>query len=701
MVNLSELLSPNTIAIIGASNNPQKIGGIVVKNIIDSGYKGKIYPVNLKEATVQNLTAYPNISSLPEIPDLAIFAIPSEILLPVLEEAGEKKIKNILIYTAGFKEAGEEGKLLESKLLSISEKYGFSLLGPNCLGFVNNSHDLNATFGKVSRQNGNLRILSQSGAIATSFFDWAEKNQIGLNQFITLGNKSVLNENQFLDFWQQNPIDDQYKNSGLSNNEPIGLYLESITEGKEFLEICKKITVKNPIFIIKPGKSEGAATAMMSHTGSLAGSDSVLETALKESGVIRCDTLEEFFSVGKCLSWENAPKGRNVAIISNAGGPAVISADAVETYGLKLSKLSEVSTNRLKELLPRMAGLHNPVDVLGDALADRYKIALDEVLKEEDVDSALVILTPQIMTQIEDTAKIIGELSAKYQKPIVCSFIGGGQIEIGEKALNNFCIPNFAFPEQAIKTISKIVEWSEYKLKETSESHKSSFIPRFSISAASKFVKSINKEPGLVNPQNTSYLLEIAQISEPVSIVTNDLKTAQNFALEAGFPVVLKVATKNLVHKSDSGGVVTNLNSSEEIAKAWQTMNSGNVDILVQKQIEGGQELILGFKRDDIFGNTFFFGAGGKYVNLLNDKNLSLFPLTDEKLKTQITNSKIFPLLNGYRGTAKLDINKIISLSQKLGFLFENIEEIKEMEINPVIINEQGIYCADTKIILK
>lgn len=699
MRDLSGLLNPNSIAIVGSSNNVQKIGGIVVKNILESGYKGKIYPVNPKESTIQGLICFSSTTNLPEIPDLAIFAVPSDILLPLLIEAGEKKIKNILIYTAGFKEAGDEGKVLETKLLEISQKYEFNLLGPNCLGFVNNNNNLNATFGQVSPQNGNLRIISQSGAIATSFFDWAQKSSVGLNQFLTIGNKSVLNENDFLEYWLSNQIGTDYDKTGLSNNLPIGLYLESISNGPEFLKLCGQITKTNPVFIIKPGKSLGAANAMMSHTGSLAGSDTVLTSALKQVGVIKCDFLEDFFNLAKTLSWENAPQGPNVAIVSNAGGPAVISADAVDTFGLKLAELSTNTTQKLKDLLPRMAGLHNPVDVLGDALADRYRVALEEVLKEPTVDSVLVILTPQVMTQIEQTAEIIGQMSQQFLKPIVCSFIGGGQIEVGEKTLNNFKIPNFAYPEQALKILSFAYQWSKYKNDLKEQLPSPMFSPRFSISAINKHLE--NKESGLLSPQNSSYALELAQINEPMGVVTNDLSNAKNFASEAGWPVVLKVTTNNLMHKSDNGGVVTNINSTEELAKNWLSLNPNNDEVLVQKQVVGGQELILGFKRDEVFGNTLFFGAGGKFVSLLNDKNLCLFPLTEAKLVKLITESKIYPLLNGFRGEAKLDILKIVSVCQKLGYIFENVPNIKEMEINPAIINDQGIYCVDTKIVLK
>lgn len=692
MPDLQKLLYPKSIALIGASNNPKKVGGIVLKNLLDR-YKGKIFLVNPTEFEINGLKCYSSVKSLPELPDLAIIAIPVDKALLALEELGQQKIKNILIFSAGFKEMGEEGIANENKLLEIAEKYQLNIIGPNCLGFLNNNVNLNATFGEAPEQNGNLKILSQSGAIATSFFDWAQNHSLGLDQFITLGNKSVLNENHFLEFWL-NQNDKSQSQEGFSAFQPIGMYLESISDGQEFLRIVKKNT--DPIFILKPGKSPEAANAMKSHTGSLAGADDVLNQALNEANIIRANTLEDFFDLARALSWENAPSGPNVAIISNAGGPGVISADAVANSSLKLATISQKTIDLLARTLPRSASLHNPIDVLGDALSDRFGNALEAVLSESEVDAVIVILTPQIMTQIKETAQIIGEKSKIYPKPVYCSFIGGSQVGEGEKVLNDLKIPNFNFPENAIKIMSKVYSWSNNR-------HAPNVAQPSEVgSALDSEIDALLKPSGLLDTNSANQVLDLLGLDTPSSIVTSNFEEANRFAEKAGFPLVLKTTAEGLLHKSDSGGVMTNIDSFQKLKTSWVEIQKDPTDkIQIQKQIKGDLEIILGFKRDSVFGDTFFFGAGGKLVNLFHDKNLALFPLDNQKILHTLEHSQIYPLLTGYRNTDKLNVTKLIQDILKLSNLFSQNKSIREMEINPVIINTDGVFHVDPKIILE
>lgn len=692
MPDLNNLLAPKSIALIGASNTPGKVGNIVIQNLLQ-GFKGKIYPVNPKEKEISGLLCYQTITTIPEIPDLAIIAIPAEPALSVLEEIGQKGIKNVLIFSAGFKEMPGAGEENENKLQELAKKYSLNILGPNCLGFVNNSVSLNATFGKAPSLRGNIKILSQSGAIATSLFDWSQNHSLGIDQFITLGNKSILNENHFLEQWS-NQEETENVAEGLSSLHPIGMYLESISDGKKLLEIAK--TIKEPIFVLKPGKSPEAASAMKSHTGSLAGADDVLNAALTESNIIRAETLEEFFNLAKALSWENIPAGPNIAIISNAGGPGVISADAVSSTNLKLATLNEDAQKLLAEKLPRSASLHNPVDVLGDALSDRFGAALEVTLKQDDVHAVLVILTPQIMTQIKETAQIIGEKSNVYKKPIYCSFIGGSQVLEGERILNDLKIPNFNFPESAIKTLSLVYTWQKNKPKiQTDDLPKPYISPEIDV-----ILKQPNSSKTLLDTNASSHLLGLLGLNQPSSIVTNNYLTAEKYAQEVGWPLVLKVAN-NTLHKSDSGGVAVDINSFQKLKEAWfKTQKSEHDSIQLQKQIKIDLELIVGFKRDSVFGDTFFFGAGGKLVNLFEDKNLSLFPLSKNKILNCIKNSKLFPVINGYRNSQKLDLNRLVEDIYILANLFQNTPKIKEMEINPVIMNSDGVFHVDPKILL-
>ncbi len=688
MPDLNGLFKPASIALIGASNNPAKIGGIVLKNLIDSDYLGKIFPINPGETTLSDLKCYPGITDLPEIPDLAIIAIPNTKVLDTLEQIGQKGIKNVLVYTAGFKEAGEEGIALENKLTEISHKYQLNLLGPNCLGFVNNAINLNATFGQVPKTKGNLKIISQSGAIATAFFDWCQVNNLGVDQFITVGNKAIINELDILNYW---------KESGSS--APIGLYLESITNGPEFIKLTRTISEQHPIFIIKPGKSLEAASAMKSHTGSLAGADDVLQAALRQANLIHCESLSEFFYLSKTLAWENPPKGPKIAIISNAGGPGVIATDAVAQSKLIMANLSPATEKILSNLLPRMAGIHNPIDVLGDALSDRFITALETVLPEDEVDAVLVILTPQLMTQMGKTAQAIGEISKKYQKPIVCSFIGGKQIENGEEILNKYHVPNFDYPEEAIKVLEKIYLWQSQKDSAPS-------IETSPITLRLDYIQQIinlakNDTKKLLTPTQADQLLEIAQVNAPANITTDNITIAEEFSLQAGWPVVLKTVQSDLLHKTESHGVITNIQTIAGLRTAWSQMQTLGPLIQIQKQVSEGVELIIGFKRDSVFGDTLIFGLGGKFVNLINDKNIFILPGSKDQFSNLIRSSQAFKLLSGYRGDQPYDISKIALIVSKLAYTFQNTPEITEMEINPLIVTHEAIWAVDTKIILK
>ncbi len=694
MLSVETLLNPKSITIIGASNDTKKVGGIVTQNIIAS-YKGLVYPVNPKEEIIQGLKNYKTISELPDVPDLAILAIPAENALEVLPQIGDKRIKNLLIFSAGFKEAGEQGKILEQKLLVYTKQYEFNILGPNCLGFVNNQIALNATFAKTPTTRSNLSLISQSGAIATSFFDWCNTSGLGFDFFVTIGNKSVLNENHFLEYLSQT---NTYQEPGLSVLKPIGLYLESISSGSQLLKIAKQISLTQPIFILKPGKSTAAANAMQSHTGSLAGSDEVFATALKESGVIRAQTMQDFFNLSKALSWENVPKSNKIAIISNAGGPGVISADAVSESGLELAALSEQTQNTLAEHLPRMAGLHNPIDVLGDALANRFNSALEAVLAEEQVSAVIVILTPQLMTEIEKTAQTVSILSAKYQKPIYCSFIGGAEANKGEQILNSSKIPNFSYPEEAIRTMSLVYSWQSWRQKQIPEeqTQQTTQIP----SEINTLLTKLDNQK-LLDPNSANQIFNYLRLPIPESVITTNLIDAEEYVNQIGWPVVLKTADPNLVHKSDSGGVVTNINSFVELRQNWLKLStSQDLPLQVQKQIKNDYELIVGFKRDNNFGDYLVIGLGGKMANLIKDANLCLLPITKNKLENALQNSQYYHLFTGYRDFPQINFHEFSKQIQVLSDLFAEYSQITEMEINPVILNATGHYFADIKIYL-
>jgi acetate---CoA ligase (ADP-forming) len=687
--DLSKMFSPRSVAVIGASADPKKVGAIVLKNIIVSGFKGTIYPINPKIPNIGSLKFYPNITALPETPDMAVIAIPAAAVNEVMEEIGRKGIKNVVVLSAGYKEAGEVGATLEKELTEIANKYEINMLGPNCLGLVNNSCPINATFGEVIKNQGNLRIISQSGALATAMFDWGETNGMGFDQLITIGNKAVTTENEILEYCLQS-----------EETFPVGLYLESIADGNKFRSLVSKISLKNPVFILKPGKSTAAAQAMHSHTGSIAGEDYVLEEALKETGAIRCQELGDFFDMARALSWTRVPKSAKVAVVSNAGGPGVLSTDTISRVGLELAEFNEETSEKLKACLPTAASIHNPIDVMGDALADRFGGALEAVLSDKNVGSVVVILTPQLMTQIEETARIIGNLGKKYEQPILCSFIGGKLTASGNRILNDLRIPTFDFPERAIETLAAMWQWK--KTKPTLPSLEKGGHLEIDEQKVGEIIRAA-KEKGqatLDNIQANDLMRAIGVPVVPTKNVAN-IDEAKEFAKKNGWPVVLKLSAPGLLHKSDIGGVVTQIKDENKLTESFQSLVDKKMgQIQVQKEIEGGVEVIIGVRRDSVFGPVLLFGAGGKMTELWADRNLHLLPMTEIDAQNLVTGSRIYKLLSGFRGEKAYDLKATDDIILRLAKLIELTPEIAEVEINPVKITMNGTWALDAKVIL-
>ncbi|OGC45812.1 hypothetical protein A2V49_00170, partial [candidate division WWE3 bacterium RBG_19FT_COMBO_34_6] len=712
--DLTTLFYPQSVAIIGASRSPEKLGAIVLKNIINSGYKGVIYPVNPNADVIYDLKAYKDSNDLPQIPDLYIIAIPSTLVCAEIEKISQKGGKNVVVFSAGFKEIGSEGFKMEKEIHDLAKKHGINLLGPNCLGFVNNNCPINATFGGAGKQSGNLRFITQSGAIAAGIFDWCQSSNLGFSDFVTLGNKTILHETDILDYFYQQSNSTLYTNAedGFSHVNPIGLYLESITDGVEFLRITKVITKKDPIFILKPGKTYAAVRAMQSHTGAIAGEDDVFDAALEEAGVIRCDTLEDFFDLSRSFAWEDAPLGPRVAIISNAGGPAVISADAVIREGLELAEIDGKTREKLVEVLPRSSSIINPIDVLGDALADRYEQALEIILQTDQVDSLIIILTPQIMTQIQKTAEIIGKISKKYKKPIFCSFIGGNLVAEGEKILNQYKIPSFRFPERAVFAIGAM--WQFQKQKDF-QKYDSSLIeiklPQESVKIKDIIQKAVSEEMKTLDNLQANEVLSLAGIPTPPTKLVQNVDEAINFAYEIGWPVVLKLSSPGLLHKKDVGGVILDIVNEEQLKDAWFKLGKKIeqlddkiktlVKFQIQKDIADGVEVLVGVKQDATFGLTLLFGAGGMYAELVGDKKIHLLPINLNEVKELVKNSKIYSLLKDENGKTQYALDKLYDVILRITKLASIMPDVSDIEINPVIVDYNDVWAVDGKVVLK
>jgi len=724
--DLQKLLSPKSVAVIGASRSVHKIGHIILKNIIEFGFGGSIYPVNPNSQQILGLKTFSNYSEIPEIPDLAVIVIPSISIPPLIKEIGEKGTKNIVIISAGFREAGIEGKKLEDEVIKIASDFGINIIGPNCLGFVNTNAHLNTTFGTVSKILGNLKFISQSGAIATSLFDFAADNHLGFTEFITLGNKANLTEVDILKFWHQysKSKKESHLDNRLSSVSPIGIYAESIDDGMEFINIASQVTLEDPVFILKPGRSKAAKSAVRSHTGSLAGEDDVMDAAFRDAGIIRAEGIEDFFDLAKAFSWENAPEGPNIVIISNAGGPAVISTDFVEMEGLHLAEIFETTKSRLKKYLPEASNIHNPIDVLGDALADRYGEALDAALGQNNVDAAIVILTPQVMTESYLTAEIVQRLSKLHKKPILCAFMGGSHIEKGERVLNQCKIPNFRYPERAIKALGKMWKWRQSSINRALQISKypDGVLESNHVDLNLENIQqllSLVKERKSDKKSSSRIVLtsfEVEQILKDSKIICPPSNPVTNFAeclaftKEFGWPVVLKIISPELLHKSDIGGIKTGLNNRAKLELAFEQIQKtiSNFDpelrkscvMQIQKEVQRGVELIVGIKKDPNFGHVMMFGAGGTFANLLEDKNLKLLPVDRFNSIELVRKSKVSKLLYGFRDDKEYPVSELLFLMEKLSDLVINFPEFEEIEINPLILTHEDLWAVDGKGII-
>lgn len=719
MKNLETFLNPSSIAVVGASRDTKKLGSIVIQNLMTSGFKGEIYPVNPASNEILGFKSYASINDITTTTDLVIIAVKVDIVLQIVLEAAKKGVKNFIIFTAGFGESGETGRRLEGKLKEYIQTFDLNVLGPNCLGFVNVDAKMNATFGEALMQNGNLKFISQSGAIATAFFDWAEAHSIGYNKFFTLGNKSGINENHLLEYFIKNRVLEHY--TGLSKVNPIGIYLESISEGTQLINLLSQITLLDPVFVLKPGRTESSTKAMQSHTGSMAGSDKVFESAIQKSGAIRCDGIEDFFDLAKAFSWEDAPEGNEIVVISNAGGPAVVLTDFIEKYGLKLGELHEPTIKRLHKTFDGNVSTHNPIDVLGDALAERFAECLDATLSQENISAAIVILTPQVMTEIYLTAELISKIASRHDKTVICSFVGGTSIKEAEKVLNQYKIPNFKYPERAAYVLGKMYQWKRDSMERLLEvkSFTNISIPTEINTADTTTISEIitnakerkshlSKLP--LNSFEIEKIIESWGITLPFSQVIVDQEEATEIFRQKCKPMAMKIIAPELLHKTEVKGVLLDLDSESKIIDAYHqlrsTINSFNFDlqkqsmIQIQEMVPGGVELIMGLKRDEEFGHIVLFGAGGKYAELIQDVNTELLPIDELDAVKLIKKSKAYKLLNGFRGGPVYSIQEIARLMVRLSEIIESFPEIDTLEVNPLIVTESGLYLVDCKGII-
>ncbi len=707
---LFRMFHPRSVAVVGASRDPKKIGHIVLRNILEGGFEGEVYPVNPEADTILDITAYPSYAMLPVVPDLALISLPAGIVLPVIEEIAKKGTKFLVLFTAGFKEAGHEGEALEQKLAALADVYELTILGPNCLGFYHAASKLNATFAEVNNRAGNIRFLSQSGAMVSSLLDMARAAELGMAEVVTLGNKTVLHEADVLSYWANVPSEIKVPKN-MSPHEPVGIYLESITDGRAFIETAKAIAKKQPVILIKPGKTEAAKAAMLSHTGAMAGEDTILAAALNEAGIIRAEGVEDMFDLLQAFSFEDVPRGPNVAVISNAGGPAVIASDALEQYGLTMAPLKEKTIERLEEVLPRAAAIHNPVDVLGDATSVRYREALTIVAKESTVDALLVILTPQIMTDIAQVAEVVGEVGEKFGKPIFCAFMGGYRVAQGEHVLHRHGIPSFRYPERAVKALGAMWWWAKQtELKKSGLAGSASGVKK-ALRRFSEMEDILRREErAVLTPYEGGMIFRELGVEVPNSRMVHTFEEAVFFAKQCEYKVVLKISSIKNLHKTDIHGVVTDIPNEVQLEAAWhmltdlirrlQSEGDKSASILIEEKIEGGVEVFVGAKRDREFGPIVVVGRGGIYTEIMKPHTMFLAPVMRSTVAEALLSTPLETLLRGYRGAPPKARKLFYEVVEKISEFVAQNPRIKELDINPMIVTEQRVIALDIKMIL-
>ena len=698
---LDPFFNPASVAVIGASSNPTKLGHAVLKNLVDGGYvkKGSVYPINQRADEILGLKVYPSVNDVPGEIELAVIVIPYPFVPAILQECGEKEIPAAIVISAGFREADQEGLERELELVKISKQYNIRLVGPNCLGVIDTNTPLNASFAAGTPPSGPMAFMSQSGALGTAVLDIALAGRLGLSKFVSLGNKADVDEIDLLEAWQDDPA-----------TKVIMIYSEGMTNGQVFINVARQVTRVKPVVAIKSGVTQSGSRAVSSHTGSLAGSEQAYQAAFRQAGVLRVNSMEDLFDVSAAIGYQPGLQGEQIAIITNAGGPGILATDALEHAGLTMARFEADTIQALVQYLPDAASAANPVDVLGDARRDRYKFALDIVSKDPNVDGLLVLLTPQAMTEIDETAEAIGKLSNQIQKPILASFMGEKQVKSGIEILTAYDVPNYSFPERAALAFRAKADYRQILQRPIPE-----FI-EFDVDreTVQKMFAKVRQEGRLsIGDAEARGILEAYGMRIPRSVVAETPSQAVDCAAEIGYPVVLKIASPDILHKTDIGGVKVGLNNAEDVRDAFELMmyraqryvpEARLWGCLVQEMVPaGGLEVLVGMNRDPQFGPLVTFGLGGIYVEILKDVTFRVAPFSKEEAQEMMNEIRAHALLDGVRGKPPVDKDAIVDTLLHIGQLVLDFPEIVELDINPLMVYEQnqGAIAIDMRLILK
>lgn len=684
---MREIFEPDSIAIVGAARERGKIGYIVLRNIISSGFVGRIYPINPKADEILGLKCYRSIKEIEDDIDLSIFLVKGPLVPTLLKEAAEKGVKAAIIISAGFKEIGKEGAELERQVVDIVKEYGIRVLGPNCLGAINTYHNMNATFTANYPERGPLAIISQSGAICTTILDWNQETKVGFSRFVSVGNKADLDEADLIEYIGKD-----------GETKVIGMYIEGAERGKEFMEKAREATKRKAIINLKSGHSSTGARAASSHTGSISGSDSIWDAAMEQAGIIRAKDMDELFDYCLAFSKLPMPKGEGLVIVTNAGGLGVMSADACSDYDVLMADLDESTVEKLREGLPREATPYNPVDIVGDSDSKRVRFAVETILDDENCKCLAAIFGPNDIIDLVSIAEVLADCKSKTDVPIVASFIGGKQVAPGAARVMELGIPNFDIPDRAMRAVAALMKcWKNRTSRE--EDPVTVMGDRNRVREILDAVVRDNRST--LREDEGKSILEAYGITLPNEGMATTVDEAVEIAHRIGFPVVMKVASPDILHKSDVGGVVVGLETEDDVARefhlilerAISRVPDARIDGVSVQQMVSGREVIVGMNRDSQFGPVITFGLGGIFVEILKDVRSRIAPLTTADVEDLISNIKGYPILLGVRGKGPADIESLKDLIFRLAQIAIDFPQIAELEVNPVIVGERSEGC--------
>lgn len=700
-MSLSAFFNPASVAVIGASTDPAKLGHAVLDNLVRGGYLDgdrRVFPINPKADEILGLRCYASVLAVPDPIDLAVIVIPYMGVPAVLRECGQKHIPAAIIISAGFREAGREGLERELELVEISRQYGVRLVGPNCLGVIDTVTPLNASFSAGMPPGGPMAFMSQSGALGTAILDWAQAGRLGLSKFVSLGNKADVSETDLLRAWADDP-----------SSKVILCYIEGLPDGQEFMQVARQVSKKKPVVAIKSGITQAGARAVSSHTGSLAGSEQAYQAAFHQAGVIRVNSLEDLFDCARAFGYLPPLRGDRIAVVTNAGGPGILATDALERAGLSLARFEPERIRALEQSLPDAASAANPVDVLGDARADRYRFALEQVSTDPHVDAVIVILTPQATTEIAETARVVADVAKQAAVPVLGCFMGEARVQEGTAVLDREGVPNFPFPERAALVLKAMHDYRGYQAQPVPE-YESFAFDRETVRQV--LDNTLAEGRVTIGDSESRAILMACGLPAPEAELASTADDAVRISERLGYPVVLKVASPDILHKTDVGGVRVGLENAEDVRDAFDLITYRSQrylpearlwGCLVQKMAPPGLEVLIGVNRDPQFGPLLTFGLGGIYVETLKDVSFRVAPLSRREAGEMLGEIRAQGLLEGARGKPPVDKDALVDALLRIGQLVVEFPEIAELDINPYMVYEQGRggLAIDMRLVLK